>query len=70
MQVILKKEKNQAINHLAQLLKTDGQAQTRTVQQWLDVAELHPAQFQRSLPALQVLGLLGLGAELVPTEGL
>ena len=70
MKIISEKQKNVAISHVAALLKTDGQIQTRTVQQWLDVAELHPSQFQCSLPTLQVLDLLGFGGELVPVKEL
>ena len=70
MKIISEKQKKLAIGHVAELLKTDGQIQTRTVQQWLDGAELHPSQFQCSLPTLQVLGLLGFGDELVSAKEL
>ena len=65
MKIISQKQRESALDLLAELLKRDGWAQTRTVEQWLDDAELRPAQFQGSLPALQVLNLLGFGAELV-----
>ena len=65
MKIISQKQKESALDHVADLLKRDGWVQTRTVEQWLDDAELRPAQFQSSLAALQVLNLLGLGAELV-----
>ncbi len=58
------------MDHLAELLKRDGWIQTRTVQQWLDDAEMRPAQFQSSLPALQVLNLLGFENELVQAQEL
>jgi hypothetical protein len=38
------------------------------VQEWLDIAQLHPAQFPSSLPALEILGLLGFGDTLVQAE--
>jgi len=47
------------------LLKQDGGIQTQTAQEWLDFAQLHPGQFQFSLPALEILGLLGFGDVLV-----
>lgn len=65
MKIISQKQKELAIDHLAELLKRDGWVQTRTVEQWLDDAELRPAQFQSSLSALQVLNLIGFGTELV-----
>jgi len=54
-----------AIEHIAGLLKKDGASQTLTVQEWLDAAEFRPAEFSSSLPALEILGLLGFGDELV-----
>ncbi len=65
MKIITAKQRESAMDHLAELLKRDGWIQTRTVQQWLDDAEMRPAQFQSSLPALQVLNLLGFENELV-----
>ena len=65
MKVITKKQTELAIDHVAALLKRDGWIQTRTVQQWLDDAEYKPAQFQSSLQALEVLGLLGFSDDLV-----
>jgi hypothetical protein len=65
MRIISHKHSELAIDFTAELLKRDGWVQARTVQQWLDDAELHPAQFQSSLPALQILGLLGYENELV-----
>jgi len=47
-----------------------GAGQTLTVQEWLDAAQFHPAQFPSALPALEILGLLGLGDELVRAEKL
>jgi hypothetical protein len=38
------------------------------VQEWLDVAQLHQAQFPSSLPALEILALLGLGNEMVEAK--
>ncbi len=65
MKVITQKDMNVAMNHVVGLLKKDGALDTLTVQEWLDVAEFRPAQFSSSLPALEVLGKLGLGDELV-----
>jgi hypothetical protein len=65
MKIISQKQRESALDHLAELLKRDGWVQTRTVEQWLDDAEMRPAQFQGSLSALQVLNLLGFGGELV-----
>jgi len=65
MKVITHKQMKLAIEHLAELLKRDGASQTLTVQEWLDAAQFHPAEFQSSLPALEILGLLGFGDELV-----
>ena len=59
---------NSAIEHLAGLLKEDGATQTMTVQEWLDVAQFRPAQFPCSLPALEMLGLLGFGDQMVQAE--
>jgi hypothetical protein len=68
MRVVTQKELKLAMNHVAGLLKQDGVLETLTVQEWLDVAEVKPTQFQSSLAALEVLGLLGLGDELVQAE--
>jgi len=68
MKIISQRQKESALDHLADLLKRDGWVQTKTVEQWLDDAESRPAQFQGSLSALQVLNLLGLGTELVQTR--
>jgi hypothetical protein len=65
MKIISAKQRELAMDHLGELLKRDGWVQTKTVQQWLDSAELQPAQFQSSLPALQILSLLGFENELV-----
>jgi len=65
MKIVSQKQRLAAMEHLADLLKRDGWAQTKTIEQWLDEAELRPAQFQSSLYALQVMNLLGFGAELV-----
>jgi hypothetical protein len=65
MKIIAHKQIQLAIEHVAGLLKKDGQAQTLTVQELLDAAQFHPAQFPSSLPALEILGLLGLGDEMV-----
>ena len=65
MKIISQKQRESALDHLADLLKRDGWVQTRTVEQWLDDAEQHPAQFQSSLAALEVLNRLGFGADLV-----
>ena len=61
MKVITQKHMKLAIDHVAGLLKEDGENQTMTVQEWLDIAQFRPAQFARSLPALEILGLLGFG---------
>jgi hypothetical protein len=68
MKVISQKQMKLAIEHVAALLKNDGANQTLTVQEWLDVAQLRPGQFPTSLPALEVLQLLGFGDELVQAE--
>ncbi len=65
MKMLTQKHVNLAIDHVADLLKRDGATQTQTVQEWIDYAQLRPAQFPASLPALEILGLLGLGDELV-----
>ncbi len=65
MKIITHKQSELAMDHTAELLKKDGWIQAKTVQQWLDEAEYHPAQFQSSLPALEVLGLLGFENELI-----
>jgi hypothetical protein len=68
MKVITHKQTKAAVEHLAELLKKDGASQTLTVQAWLDAAQFHPAQFPSSLPALEILGLLGFGDEMVRPE--
>ncbi|MGO9201414.1 MAG: hypothetical protein ACLQM8_12900 [Limisphaerales bacterium] len=68
MKVISQKQTKLAIEHIAELLKKDGANQTLTVYEWLDVAEVRPAQFNSSAGALQVLGLLGFGDEIVPAQ--
>lgn len=68
MKVITHKQMELAIQHLAGLLKNDGASQTLTVQEWLDAAQFHPAQFPSSLHALEILGLLGFGDEMVQPE--
>ena len=70
MKVITHKQTKVAVEHLAELLKKDGASQTLTVQAWLDAAQFHPAQFPSSLPALEILGLLGFGDEMVRPETL
>lgn len=70
MKVITHKQMDLAMGHVAGLLKRDGAVQTLTVQEWLDTAQLYPAQFTASLPALEVLGLLGFGDQLVQPEAL
>ncbi len=68
MKIISQKQRESALDYLADLLKRDGWVQTMTVEQWLDDAESRPAQFQSSLSALQLLNLLGFGAELVRVQ--
>jgi len=68
MKVITQKQTQLAIEHVAGLLNRDGANQTLTVQEWLDVAQFRPAQFVSSLPALEILGLLGFGNEVVRAE--
>ena len=68
MKVITHKQKKLALEHLAELLKRDGASQTLTVQEWLDAAQPQPGQFPCSLPALEILGLLGFGDEVVQPE--
>ena len=68
MKIISQKQRELAMGRLAELLKQDGGMQTQTVQEWLDIAQLRPAQFPSSLPALEVLGLLGFGDVLVQAE--
>lgn len=70
MKIITHKQMKSAIAHLAKLLKRDGASQTLTVQELLDAAQFHPAQFPSSLPALEILGLLGFGDEMVQPEAL
>jgi len=68
MKVITHKRLELAKEYLAGLLKKDGSSQTLTVQQWLDAAQYRPAQFSSSLPALEILQLLGFGDEIVQPE--
>lgn len=68
MKVITQKRLELAKERLAELLKQDGAAQTLSVQQWLDTAQYRPAQFSSSLPALEILQLLGFGDEMVQPE--
>ncbi|MEI6783355.1 MAG: hypothetical protein WCQ21_20820 [Verrucomicrobiota bacterium] len=68
MKVITHKQMKLAIERVAGLLKDDGATQSMTVQEWLDVAQFRPAQFPCSLPALEILGLLGFGDEQVQAE--
>jgi hypothetical protein len=70
MKVITQKQMKLAIEHVARLLKRDGARQTLTVQEWLDDAQFRPAQFPSSLPALEILGLLGFGDQLVQAAAL
>jgi hypothetical protein len=70
MKVITQKQVQSAIEHTAGLLKKDGANQTLTVQEWLDAAEFHPAQFPTALGALEILRLLGLGDQLVQAKEL
>ena len=46
----------------------DGASETPTVQEWLDAAQPQPGQFPSSLPALEILELLGFGDEMVRPE--
>jgi hypothetical protein len=70
MKIVSQKQSNLAMDHLAELLKRDGGSQSQTVQQWLDIAQLHPAQFASSLPALEIMGILGYGDVLVRAEAI
>jgi hypothetical protein len=70
MKVITHEQMKLAMEHLADLLKRDGASQALTVQEWLEAAQSHPAQFPSFLPALEILGLLGFGDELVRPETL
>ncbi len=65
MKIISQKQGELAIEYVAEMLKRDGGLQTQTVQEWLDIAQLHPAQYPSSLPALEILGLLGFGGAMV-----
>jgi hypothetical protein len=65
MKIITQKQRELAISYVAELLKQDGGIQTMTVQEWLDIAQPRPAQFPSSLPALEILGLLGFGDVMV-----
>jgi len=68
MKVISQKQMKLAMERIAGLLKEDGADQTLTVQEWLDVVEVRPAQFRTSAGALQILALLGFGNEIVRAE--
>jgi hypothetical protein len=68
MKVITHKQMKLATEHVAELLKRDGASQTLTVQEWLDAAQPQPGVFPSSLPALEILGLLGFGDEVVQAE--
>jgi hypothetical protein len=68
MKIVTQKQRKLAIERVAGLLKQDGATQTMTVQEWLDVSQFHPAQFPCSLPALEILSLLGFGDEVVQAE--
>ena len=70
MKVITQKQMRSAMDHVAELLKKDGENQTLTIQEWLDAAQFRPAQFTASLPALEVLDLLGFGDVLVQAQPL
>ncbi len=65
MKVITHKQMKLATEHLAELLKRDGASQNFTVQEWLNAAQPQPGVFPLSLPALEILGLLGFGDEVV-----
>jgi hypothetical protein len=65
MKIINQKQRDLAIGYVAELLKQDGAIQTMTAQEWLDIAQPRPAQFPTSLPALEILGLLGFGDVMV-----
>lgn len=65
MKIITQKQREAAVDLTAELLKRDGWVQTKTVEQWLDEAEMKPAQFQSSLGALQVLQTLGFDNDVV-----
>jgi hypothetical protein len=65
MKIITQKQRELAIEYVAELLKQDGAIQTMTIQEWLDIAQPQPTQFPASLPALEILGLLGFGDVLV-----
>ena len=68
MKVISQKQMKLAMERIAGLLKEDGADQTLTVQEWLDVVEVRPAQFRASAGALEILALLGFGNEIVRSE--
>ncbi len=70
MKVITQRQTKLAVEHLAGLLKEDGENQSMTVQEWLDVAQFRPAQFAHSLPALEILGLLGFGDQPVQAKAI
>ncbi len=54
--------------HLAESLGRDWAFQILTVQECLDAAEPVPGQFLSSLPALEILGRLGFGDEVVEPD--
>ena len=68
MKVISQKQIKAAFERVAALLNEDGEGQTLTVEEWLDVAESRPAQFAHSLPALEILKLLGFGDRTVSSK--
>ncbi len=68
MKIISQKQRESALDLTGELLKRDGWTQTRTVDEWLDDAEMRPAQYQCSLPALQVMTCLGFGAEVIQIQ--
>ena len=65
MKVITHKQMKLATEHLAELLKRDGASQTLTVQEWLECCPASTGRVPSSLPALEILGLLGFGDEVV-----
>jgi hypothetical protein len=68
MKIISQKQRESALDLTGELLKRDGWTQTRTVDEWLDDAEMRPAQYQCSLSALQVMNCLGFGAEVIQIQ--
>ena len=65
MKVITHKQMKSAFERVAGMLHEDGETETRTVGEWLDVAASRPTHFANSLSALEILGLLGFGNETV-----